>query len=69
MAVFLALLFEAWHRWISPWLPGACRFEPSCSLYGAQALRKFGLAKGLWLAAARLSRCHPFHPGGFDPVP
>lgn len=54
---------------ISPWLPAACRFSPSCSVYAMGAIRTHGPFKGSWLAARRLGRCHPFHPGGYDPVP
>ncbi|MGI5836215.1 MAG: membrane protein insertion efficiency factor YidD [Chloroflexota bacterium] len=54
---------------ISPMLPSACRFEPSCSHYGYEAIDRYGLWKGGWLAAKRIGRCHPFHPGGYDPVP
>ena len=50
-------------------LPRVCRFEPTCSSYAIKALSRHGFAKGLGLAAWRLLRCHPFHPGGFDPVP
>jgi putative membrane protein insertion efficiency factor len=64
----LALL-AGYKRWISPLLPRACRFEPTCSVYAAGAIQKHGLARGSWLAFRRLCRCHPFHRGGFDPVP
>jgi uncharacterized protein len=54
---------------ISPLLPRACRFYPSCSQYALGALRAHGVLRGSWFALARLVRCHPFHPGGVDPVP
>jgi len=54
---------------ISPLLGPSCRFEPSCSHYAAAAVEKFGLARGSWLAARRVARCHPFGSSGFDPVP
>jgi putative membrane protein insertion efficiency factor len=56
-------------RWVSPLLPPACRFEPTCSVYMREAIAVHGAARGLWLGVLRLGRCHPFHPGGFDPVP
>ncbi|MDD5603769.1 MAG: membrane protein insertion efficiency factor YidD [Eubacteriales bacterium] len=48
--------------------PGKCRFYPTCSLYAVQAVEKYGALKGSWLAIIRLAKCHPFHPGGYDPV-
>jgi putative membrane protein insertion efficiency factor len=66
VAAFLIRLYQ-WT--VSPLLGPACRFYPSCSQYALQALLRFGLLKGCWLALARLARCHPWHPGGFDPVP
>jgi putative membrane protein insertion efficiency factor len=62
-------LLSGYKRWISPLLPPACRFEPTCSVYAAAAIRKYGFLRGAWLAVKRLSRCHPFHRGGLDPVP
>jgi putative membrane protein insertion efficiency factor len=64
----LALL-RFYKRFISPALPSACRFEPTCSVYMYQAIEKYGVFKGGWMGIRRISRCHPFHPGGYDPVP
>jgi putative membrane protein insertion efficiency factor len=66
--VLLALL-RGYKRFLSPLLPPACRFEPTCSIYMMQAIEKYGALRGLWLGIRRLSRCHVFNPGGWDPVP
>jgi putative membrane protein insertion efficiency factor len=54
---------------LSPLLPSSCRFTPTCSVYGYQAIEKYGAVKGGWMAIRRIARCHPFNPGGYDPVP
>ncbi|MGE5828417.1 MAG: membrane protein insertion efficiency factor YidD [Micromonosporaceae bacterium] len=68
-ARLLALPIVAYRRWVSPGLPDRCRFYPSCSAYALDAITTHGPARGLRLAIWRLLRCHPFNPGGFDPVP
>jgi putative membrane protein insertion efficiency factor len=68
--VFVALaLLRAYKLLISPLLPGGCRFVPSCADYAQDAVRRYGVLRGSWLAARRLARCHPLCEGGFDPVP
>ncbi|MCK6577200.1 MAG: membrane protein insertion efficiency factor YidD [Anaerolineae bacterium] len=67
-AVALALI-RFYKRFISPVLPSSCRYEPTCSVYTYQAIEKYGVLKGGWMGVKRISRCHPFHPGGYDPVP
>jgi putative membrane protein insertion efficiency factor len=62
-------LIKVYQLTLSHVLPTACRFEPSCSHYGYEAIYRYGLIKGSWLAAKRIARCQPFHPGGYDPVP
>ena len=65
----LVFLVRAYQVGISPLLPASCRYYPSCSHYAIEALDKHGAARGAWLAARRVLRCHPFRAGGFDPVP
>ncbi|MFV2102188.1 membrane protein insertion efficiency factor YidD [Micromonospora sp. LOL_024] len=65
----LTLPIVAYRRWISPALPARCRFYPSCSAYALDAVARHGALRGAGLTVRRLSRCHPFHPGGYDPVP
>lgn len=63
------LPIRGYQKYISPGLPPSCRFTPSCSQYALEAVAKYGALKGSWLAARRLVRCHPFNPGGYDPIP
>jgi putative membrane protein insertion efficiency factor len=65
----LIALLRFYKRWISPLLGQRCRFLPTCSEYAMEAIDVHGPFKGSWLAARRVARCHPLHPGGFDPVP
>ena len=66
----IAIALIAMYRFVlSPWLPPSCRYLPTCSEYAADALRKHGFLRGSWLGARRILRCHPGHPGGYDPVP
>jgi putative membrane protein insertion efficiency factor len=65
----LSLLIRSYRYGLSPSLGMHCRFHPSCSAYALEALERHGAVRGLWLVFARLARCHPWHPGGHDPVP
>ncbi len=69
MKRILLWLIRFYQRQISPGLPPSCRFTPTCSEYARQAIEKYGALKGTYLAVRRLLKCHPFHPGGYDPVP
>ncbi len=60
---------RAYQRWVSPSLPSACRYQPTCSHYGYESIEKHGLVRGLWLIISRLVRCNPLVSGGYDPVP
>lgn len=62
-------IIRGYQRFISPALPSSCRFAPTCSEYTRQAIIKHGVVKGSWLGIRRILKCHPFHPGGYDPVP
>ncbi len=64
---FSLLLIRIYRRFISPLMPPACRFYPSCSQYAEEAIKKYGL-KGIFLAIKRILKCHPLHPGGYDPL-
>jgi putative membrane protein insertion efficiency factor len=69
MRWFLIFLVRGYQVVLSPLLPSACRFYPSCSAYAVEALERHGAIRGSWLTLRRLARCHPFCPGGYDPVP
>jgi len=62
-------VIRLYQQTLSRMMPPSCRFEPSCSAYGYEAIHKYGAIKGGWLAVKRVARCHPFNPGGYDPVP
>lgn len=69
MRGLLVGMIRAYQCCLSPWLGQRCRFYPSCSHYGIEALRRHGVLAGIRLTVRRILRCHPFHPGGYDPVP
>lgn len=63
------MLVKGYQRFLSPLFPPVCRFQPTCSHYAVQAIERFGAVRGTGLAVRRVLRCHPWHPGGYDPVP
>ena len=65
----LLLLLIKIYQWFSKFTPSVCRFTPTCSEYTKQAIIKYGAFKGTWLGIKRICRCHPWNPGGYDPVP
>jgi putative membrane protein insertion efficiency factor len=65
----VVVLIRFYQYAISPFLGRSCRYHPSCSEYAVEAVEKYGALKGSWLAMKRVGRCHPWHPGGYDPVP
>ncbi len=65
----LIFLIRAYQILISPLFPSSCRFTPTCSQYSIEAIKKHGVLRGGWLSLKRVSKCHPWHPGGYDPVP
>jgi hypothetical protein len=69
MRIIFIFLIKLYQRTLSRVMPSSCRFYPSCSEYGVQAIQKYGVFKGGWLTIKRIGRCQPFHPGGYDPVP
>ncbi|MCA1628822.1 MAG: membrane protein insertion efficiency factor YidD [Acidobacteria bacterium] len=68
MKSVLLFLLTAYKKLLSPLLPPACRFVPTCSEYAYEAVKRHGAWRGSWMSLRRLLRCHPFHPGGYDPV-
>lgn len=69
MKYILIFLIRFYRKFLSPLFPPCCRFYPTCSSYALEALKRFGFFKGTYLSLRRILRCHPFHDGGFDPVP
>jgi putative membrane protein insertion efficiency factor len=69
MKLIPILIIRLYRLAVSPILPPSCRFHPTCSHYAEESLERHGMLKGSWLALRRIVRCHPWHPGGYDPVP
>ncbi len=68
MKKILLLIIKGYQKIISPMFPPSCRFYPTCSEYSYESIKKHGAIKGSWYSIIRVSKCHPFHPGGYDPV-
>ncbi len=69
MKTLILLVIKGYQLWIGPLFPPSCRYYPTCSAYAVEAVEKYGAGKGSRLAIQRILRCHPFHAGGYDPVP
>lgn len=69
LAVVASAMIRVYQRLVSPMLPPSCRFQPTCSNYALTAIERYGILRGGWMALKRIGRCHPWHPGGYDPVP
>jgi uncharacterized protein len=69
MKLLLIGFIRGYRMFISPLFPPTCRFQPTCSMYALEAVERFGAIRGAWMGIKRILRCHPFHPGGYDPVP
>lgn len=69
MKTFLLFLIRFYRAYISPLKPPCCRFTPTCSEYALEAVKRYGPWKGTWLSVKRIAKCHPFHKGGYDPLP
>lgn len=69
VAAGVVALIRLYQKAISSWTPRTCRYYPTCSQYAVQAVSRYGAVRGLWMAVRRIGRCHPFAPGGYDPVP
>ncbi|GGH98671.1 MULTISPECIES: membrane protein insertion efficiency factor YidD [Mammaliicoccus] len=69
MKTLFIKLIRLYQRYISPLTPPTCRFQPTCSNYAVEAISEYGVLKGTWLGTKRILKCHPFHAGGYDPVP